>query len=156
VLHTESIRTTVQCACFAALALSLAEGILPLERFGKQLKLLTAILMLTAILRPLLRLPQSDFDTGRAKAGAETDEITYNLRQAQESAVAQSICTALNQALQEKKVRCRVVSCAVHIGDDGCISISEVEITGNTQTGTVYLREWLGAETAIREGGDGQ
>ncbi|MBQ8922041.1 MAG: stage III sporulation protein AF [Oscillospiraceae bacterium] len=149
----ESLQTAVLCGCFAAIALSLAEGILPLEKFGKQIRLLTAVLLLSALLRPVLNLKDADFSGGTDSAAQQTEAITEQLRAAQESAVAESVCQALNQALAEKQVKCTVSSCALHIDGDRSISINEVVITGNVQTGTVYLREWLGAKVTIREGG---
>ena len=147
----ETLRTTVLGACIAAAALSLAEGILPAERFGKQIRVLTSVLLLTVLLRPLVTLPDLvlSYPSGTSAAGA--DEFTAQIQELQEGAVADSICTALNNALTEKAVPCRVVNCSLHIADDGSIIINEVLITGNAQTGKVYLREWLGNEIPIRE-----
>ena len=89
------------------------------------------------------------YPSGTSAAGA--DEFTAQIQKLQEGAVADSICTALNNALTEKAVPCRVVNCSLHIADDGSIIINEVLITGNAQTGKVYLREWLGNEIPIRE-----
>lgn len=149
----ESLQTAVLGGCFAAVGLSLAEGILPLEKFRNQIRLLTVILLLSVLLRPLLGLKYADLSTDTASVGAQTAALTDSLRSAQEAAVSESICIALNRTLAEKNVECTVSSCSLHIEDDCSISINEVVITGNVQTGTVYLREWLGTEVTIREGG---
>jgi len=149
----ESLQTAVLCGCFAAVGLSLAEGILPLEKFGKQVRLLTVILLLSALLRPILGLKSEDFSADTAAAENQTAALTESLRSAQEAAVSESVCIALNRTLAEKNVECTVSACSLHIEDDCSISINEVVITGNVQTGTVYLREWLGTEVTIREGG---
>ncbi len=149
----DSLQSSVLCGCFAAVALSLAEGILPLEKFGKQIRLLTAILLLSAMLRPVLSLKDTDFSADTASAAEQSEAVAENLKRVQESAVAESVCQALNQAFAEKQVECTVSACSLHIDTDCSISINEVVITGNVQTGTVYLREWLGPDVTIREGG---
>ena len=71
----------------------------------------------------------------------------------QEQAAAERICNALNRELAEKQVNCRVTEVCLHIQQDGCISINEVKAEGNLLTGTVFLREWLGNDVTITEGG---
>lgn len=150
----ETIRTAVLCACCAALGLSLAEGILPPERFGRQIRLMLAMLMMTAILKPLTKLDFSGVSAEFSDAAETTEEIAALADQARQTAVAESIRNALNRALTENSVPCTVTDVHLHIQADGSIIINEVFITGNALTGSVYLREWLGDETVITEGGD--
>ncbi|MBR6107057.1 MAG: hypothetical protein IKQ39_03525 [Oscillospiraceae bacterium] len=149
----DALQTTVICACTGALGLSLAEGILPAERFRKQLRLLTAILMMTVILRPLMQLPAAKLPEFSTQSSVSTGELTEDLQKIKEHAVADSICDSLNNAFREKCIPCKVTGCDVHIERDGSIIINEVTVTGNYQTGCVYLREWLGAEIPVREEG---
>ncbi|MBR3268996.1 MAG: hypothetical protein IKI58_09810 [Oscillospiraceae bacterium] len=147
------LRSAVLCGCFASVAFSLAEGILPLERFQKQIRLLITVLLLSVLLRPVLHLKDAELSIQDADVNPQTETLTASLKQAQESAVSESICNALNRALSEKNIACTVSECSLHIDPDNSIIINEVVITGNVQTGTVYLREWLGTEVKIREGG---
>ena len=55
----DTIRTTVLFACCTALGLTLAEQLLPAGQFAKQIRMITAILMMTAILVPLAKLDLS-------------------------------------------------------------------------------------------------
>ena len=149
----DTLRTTVISACTGALALSLAEGVLPLERFQKQIRLLTAILMMTLILRPLLHLPEAALPVPDISGDLQTADITERLHEMQESAISDSICDALNNAFREKCIPCKVTGCDLHIDETGSIIINEVTVTGNLLTGRVYLREWLGEDISVREEG---
>ena len=140
------------CACCTALGLTLAENVIPLEKFERQIRMMLALLMMTAILRPLTKLDFSAIQTDFADAEAGSAEITEIAEQAREQAVAQSICAALNRALAEKNVPCTVSEADVHIQADGSILINEVKINGNLLTGAVFLHEWLGDDVAVTEG----
>ena len=144
----DTFRTAVLAACFAALALTLAEGLLPLERFSRQLRLMMSLLLLTAVLTPLTGL-HFDFKHENAAADAAAEDLTALAEAAYEQAVSERITDALNNALAEHGVSCTVRSVSVHIQEDGSIKINEAVITGNTLTGTVYLREWLGNDVTV-------
>lgn len=150
----EHLHTAVTCACCAALGLTLAESVVPTERFEKQIRLLLAILMMTVILTPLTRLDLSVVTANAAYAEKTAADLTEIAQAAQQSAVTERIIAALNGALSSNGVNCEVIAADVHILPDGGICINEVTVHGNLLTGSVYLREWLGADTAITEGGD--
>lgn len=141
------------CACCTAFGLTIAELLLPAKRFDRQIRLLTAVLMMTAILTPLAKLDLSGFVPDDTAAEIQSADLQTAAIQMQEQAVAESVCRALNRALTEKQVNCRVLDVSLHIQPDGCISINEVTAEGNLLTGTVFLREWLGADVMITEGG---
>ena len=109
--------------------------------------------MMTAILTPLAKLDLSGFVPDDTAAEIQSADLQAAAIQMQEQAVAESVCRALNRALTEKQVNCRVLDVSLHIQPDGCISINEVTAEGNLLTGTVFLREWLGADVMITEGG---
>ena len=140
-------------ACCTALGLTLAEQLLPTEHFARQIRMLTAILMMTAILVPLTKLDLTSFRVGLDAAGAQSQDLQDAAADMQEQAAAESIRNALNRALTERNVNCRVQAVSVHITSDGCISISEVSASGNLLTGAVFLHEWLGDDVTITEGG---
>ena len=147
----DTFRTAVTAACCAALALTLAEGILPAERFHRQLRLLMSLLLMTAVLKPLTGL-HLDFPAETAEAETAAADLTALAEAAYEQALSERIVSALNSALTEHGVGCTVTAVDVHIQEDGSIVINEAVITGNTLTGTVYLREWLGdAVTVTKE-----
>ena len=149
----ENLRNAVLFGCCAAFGLTLAELILPLERFTRQIRLLTAILMMTVILTPLTKLDLSDFTAHLSDENPQASDLIEAAAEMQEQAAAERICNALNRELAEKQVNCRVTEVCLHIQQDGCISINEVKAEGNLLTGTVFLREWLGNAVTITEGG---
>lgn len=141
------------CACCAALGLTLAENILPLEQFERQIRMILAMLLMTAILKPLTKLDFSAFQADFAPSDRDASEIAAMAEQAREQAVSESIVAALNRALAANEVPCTVYAADVHIQADGSIVIYEVTAGGNLLTGTVFLREWLGDGVTITEGG---
>lgn len=151
---TEQIHSAVFCICCAALALSLAEAILPFERFEKQLRMIFSLVLMTALLRPLGHLHLPSLTYSPAEAASYAEEISERAAIAKEHAVAESVKNALNRTLAESHAPCSVSDVHLHIQSDGCIDISEVIISGNLLTGSVYLHELLGNEVIITEGGD--
>lgn len=149
----DHLRSAVLFACCTAFGLTLAEHLLPAERFARQIRLITAILLMTAILTPLTKLDASGFRTELSGAEAQSADLQEAAARMQEQAAAERIVSALNLALEEKSVRCRVLDVSLHIQPDGSISINEVTAEGNLLTGTVLLKEWLGAEITVTEGG---
>lgn len=109
--------------------------------------------MMTAILVPLTKLDFSGFRPDLSAAEAQSTDLQAAAAQMQEQAAAENICNALNRALTEKQVPCHVLDVSLHIQPDGCISINEVTVEGNLLTGSVFLREWLGTDIIISEGG---
>ena len=149
----DTIRTTVLFACCTALGLTLAEQLLPAGQFAKQIRMITAILMMTAILVPLAKLDLSQFRIKLEYSGSQAADLQAIADEMQEQAAAESIRNALNRALSEHQVNCRVLEVSVHIQSDGCISINEVTAEGNLLTGAVFLHEWLGDDVTVTEGG---
>ena len=147
----EHLRAAVLAACCAALALTLAESMLPTEKFHRQIRLMMTLLLLTAVLKPLTGLDFSPLTDG-LPADTAAEDFTTLAEQAYTEAVAERIVSSLNEALAEHHVNCTVTALDVHIQTDGSIVINEVVIRGNILTGTVYLREWLGdAVTVTKE-----
>lgn len=148
----ENLRTTVLFACCTAFGLTLTKLLLPLEQFERQLRMMIAVLMMTAILVPLTKLDLSGFMPDLSAAETQSADLQTAAAQMQEQAASENIRNALNHALNEKDVPCRVLDVTLHIQPDGCISISEVTAEGNLLTGSVFLHEWLGKDVIITEG----
>ena len=151
----EAMHTAVLCGCCAALGLSLAEQILPTERFAKQMRLMVSMLMLLALLRPLTGLDLSAMMPDPAAAEAYSAEIAAMAETARNDAVSERLVSSLNDALEAHSVPCRVLAVRLHNTEEGSIVIDEVIITGNAVTGAVYLHEWLGREIAVTKGEEG-
>lgn len=146
----EILKSTVFCICCGAIGLSLTTETLAAERFRRQLRLIAVLFLLITALSQLRTLDLSVFTEGQTAATQSADEIAERARSVQEQAVADALCRSLNQALDEHKVPCEVTRVELHISESGSIEIDRAFISGNLLTGTVYLREWLGADTDIR------
>lgn len=145
----ETLRVTVLGVCCAAVALALAEQVVPTDRFRRQLRMMVTLLMLTAVLRPLAGLDLSALTQNFPADTSTTEDLKALAETAYTEAISERILDTLNSRLEEHSVSCRVTALRVHISADGGISISEAVIKGNTLTGTVYLREWLGNDVTI-------
>lgn len=150
----EQIHTAVFCTCCTALALSLAEGLLPFARFEKQLRLIFSLILMTAMLKPLTKIQFPAVSERQAEAAAYAEEIAEQAALAREQAAAESVRNALNRTLAEQNVPCKVTAVRLHILNDGSIDICEVIISGNLLTGRVCLRELLGSGVTVTEGGE--
>ena len=149
----EQIRTAVLYLCLTVVGLVLAEHILPVEKYAKQLRLMTAAILLTVLLKPLagFRLPLLHAEQNPPES--TVSELTGLAEQARDSAVSESLCCTLNQQMQANHVPCEVTAVSAHISEDGSIVISEITVSGDRLTGSVYLHEWLGSEVTVTEGG---
>lgn len=149
----EQIRTAVLSLCLTVLGLTLAENILPLEKYTKQIRLMTAAILLTVLLKPLTELRLPMLHTEHTMPEDTVSELTELAAQARDNAVSERLCSALNQQMQINNVPCEVIAVSAHISEDGRIVISEVAVSGDRLTGSVYLHEWLGTEVTVTEGG---
>ncbi len=142
---------SIFAACTIALGLSLAEGIIPMERFGKQIRWLFTLLLMIGMLSPLRAWDATAFM--EALQPADTQTQSEDLQNAADTLLCDSIesqlITTLNQKLAEHNAPCVVEALDVHIQEDGSIVINEAAISGNILTGTVYLHEWLGADLNV-------
>lgn len=138
----DALETGIFCTCMAAMGLRLAEGILPMARFSKQIRTLFITFLLICLLRPLVGLELSS-----VAPDLSTDSMTQDMAAMGETARCNAVSTCIQKSLQSEldahHVECEILDIAVHIEENGGIVIDEVWITGSTLTGTVYLREWL-------------
>ncbi|MBR3448017.1 MAG: hypothetical protein IKH27_09445 [Oscillospiraceae bacterium] len=149
----QELQSSVLLICLTALGLTLAEGLLPNHRFEKQIRLITAALLLTVMLKPLAGIRFSGFSASLCESEAEKAELTALAEQAENHAVCESIRSALNRELALRDIPCEVTAVTAHISEDGSIVISEVQLNGNLLTGSICLKEWLGPDIRITEGG---
>lgn len=149
----QNLQTAMLFICLTAAALTLAEGLLPDQRFARQIRLITAAVLLTVMLKPLAGIRFGGYRSALHDSEAETTELTALAEQAKEQAVCESIRSALNRELSLRDIPCQVTAVSAHIPADGGIVISEVQVSGNLLTAQVCLHEWLGADVSITEGG---
>ncbi|MBR6761076.1 MAG: hypothetical protein IKM30_03470 [Oscillospiraceae bacterium] len=147
----QTIETAILAACSIALGLSLAEGIIPMERFGKQIRWLFSLMLMIGMLTPL-----RTWDAAAFRENLQTNNPQSSMEDLQHAAdtllcdsIEQQLIATLNQKLSEHKAPCTVQALDVHIQEDGSIVIYEAAISGNILTGSVYLHEWLGADLNI-------
>ena len=137
--------------CCIAFGIALAEELLPAEGFRRQIRILTVLLLTAAVAKSVAGINFTGFQSYPASPAPESAEIEERAVRMQETALSETVLNGLNRALQEKSVPCRVTEVHLHITDGGSILIDRVTVSGNVLTGTVYLREWLGSGTEIKE-----
>lgn len=147
----DTLAQTVTAACIIALGISLAESLIPMERFGKQIRWICTLLLFIGMLRPWVG--TDDWPLSQLPTDDNDHTYTEDLQSAADSllteSIAQQLKQTLNASLAEHKVNAEILSVDVHIDDDGSISIKQITVTGNLLTATVYLREWLGDDAEI-------
>ena len=78
----QELQSSVLLICLTALGLTLAEGLLPDQRFEKQIRLMFAALLLTVMLKPLAGMRFGGFGSSLRESEAETAELTALAEQA--------------------------------------------------------------------------
>lgn len=149
----QNLQTSVLLVCLTAAALTLAEGLLPDQKFEQQIRLILAAVLLTVMLKPLAGIHFGGFGSSLHESQAETAELTDLAEQAKNQAVCESIRSTLNREFNQREIPCEVTAVSAHISEDGGIVISEIQLSGNLLTGSVCLKEWLGPDIRITEGG---
>lgn len=147
----DHFRNAVFSVCCVALGLSTADGILPSEMFRKQFRILTTLLLLTALAHNFTKIDLSLICPELQTYDSVTTEITDRASVLQATAMEKTIKESLNQELKEHNVCCTVQKVYLHNNENGGINIDRVTVNGNVLTGSVYLREWLGDKTTIEE-----
>lgn len=150
----DTLRSAVLCICCGAIGLSMTTEMLASERFRRQMRFLAMLLLLTAGLTQLRALDLSAFSGESGSITQTAGEIAERAKAAEEAAAAEAVCRSLNRSLQEHQVPCQVNAVSLHISKNGGIVVDRAYISGNLLTGRVWLREWLGADTEITEGGE--
>ncbi len=149
----ETLKSAIFCVCSAALGFTLAECILPIEKFEKEIRLLLSVLLMTVLLRPLTALHFS-YQSEITESTEIATDIAEQANALRASEAAVRIRNAVNQKLTEEAVPCCVREIRLHICSESGICIDEVIIEGNAVTGAVFLRELLGKDITITKGDD--
>ncbi len=147
----DTLQTTVLAVCTVTIGLSFVEHLVNMERFGRQIRWLTVLLLILCLLRPWCNGLQSDASLSLPEIDEE--QQAEDLQAAADRLLCESISTqlqhSLNAALQEEKVNAQITAIDVHIATDGSIDIKGMTVTGNLLTAAIYLREWVGDDITI-------
>lgn len=147
----ETLTQTVAAACMIAVGIAFAESLIPMERFGRQIRWLFTLLLCIGILRPWLH--TDGWDAADWQTDSESSSYADELQSTADALLTESIAAqmkqTLNASLAEHHVNAEILAVDVHIAADGSIDIKRITVTGNLLTATVYLREWLGDEAEI-------
>lgn len=147
----DTLQSTVLAVCMVTIGLSFAEHLVNMERFGRQIRWLTVLLLIICMLRPWnndlrtdknLFLPAADKEQQTEELQAAADKLLT-------ACISAQLQQSLNAALQEQKVNAEITAIDVHITEDGGIDIKGVTVSGNRLTAAIYLREWIGDEITI-------
>lgn len=147
----DTLQSTVLAVCMVTVGLSFAEHLVNMERFGRQIRWLTVLLLMICMLRPWnsdlrtdasLWLPQTDEQQQAEELQAAADRLLVE-------SISAQLQQSLNAALQEQNVNAQITAVDVHIAEDGSIDIKGMTVSGNRLTAAIYLREWVGDDITI-------
>ncbi len=147
----DTLQSTVLAVCMVTVGLSFAEHLVNMERFGRQIRWLTVLLLMICMLRPWrsnlrsdasLWLPQTNEHQQAEELQAAADRLLLQ-------SVSAQLQQSLNAALREQNVNAQITAMDVHIAEDGSIDIKGLTVSGNLLTAAIYLREWVGDDITI-------
>ncbi|MGN0648312.1 MAG: hypothetical protein ACI4J3_06765 [Oscillospiraceae bacterium] len=147
----DTLQSTVLAVCMVTVGLSFAEHLVNMERFGRQIRWLTVLLLMICMLRPWSSNLRSDASLWLPQTNEH--QQAEELQAAADRLLLQSISTQLQQsinaALREQNVNAQITAMDVHIAEDGSIDIKGLTVSGNLLTAAIYLREWVGDDITI-------
>ncbi|MDD5946780.1 MAG: hypothetical protein PUC41_03155 [Oscillospiraceae bacterium] len=147
----DTLQSTVLAVCMVTVGLSFAEHLVNMERFGRQIRWLTVLLLMICMLRPWssnlrsdasLWLPQTNEHQQAEELQAAADRLLLQ-------SISAQLQQSLNAALREQNVNAQITAMDVHIAEDGSIDIKGLTVSGNLLTAAIYLREWVGDDITI-------
>ncbi len=147
----DTLQSTVLAVCSVTIGLSFAEHLVDMERFGRQMRWLTVLLLMICMLRPWNNALHTDENLFLPTADKEqqTEELQAAADKLLTACISAQLQQSLNAALQEQKVNAQITAIDVHIAEDGGIDIKGVTVSGNRLTAAIYLHEWIGDEITI-------
>lgn len=147
----DTLTTTVSAACMIAVGMAFAEHLVNTERFGRQIRWITTLLLLIGLLRPWSNAAKTVFPDkiSPQTENSYAEQLQETADELLEKSIAAQLRQNLNHQLETHGVSARVEAVDVHITEEGSIDINEVTVSGNLLTAAIYLREWLGDATKI-------
>lgn len=142
----ETLRSAVLCACMISCAAALVSLITPEQSLARQMRFLLSVLFALSLAVPLthLELP--------AKLSAEgevllTEQMQERLNEQVLAETKTRLEAVIAEELRRRGITCGSVSAVLHIGADGCIHISRVEVECDDLAGAnAALPDLLGGE----------
>lgn len=139
----ESIRSITFIACFLGIAIAMLDIVTPSEKTKKQVRLIFSLVFLIGIITPImkadidLKIPEvSPFEENEAYIQITNQYEKCVLNQFQEN-----ILTSLEQTLNASSIFPKEISLNVNIGENNCISISEVNIVLAVQDNYIGMKD---------------
>lgn len=136
----ETIKTLSMTVCFVGIAITMLDLITPGEKLKKQVKLIYSLVILIIVATPIIRgdvrleLPviESIESTPEFLAAEQT------FQESLEAYFADNIKLAINQKLKVRNINAEEILVSVNKDEEGCISISEVNIVLAVQDKDMY------------------
>ena len=120
------LRGVCVCACFLGTVFSIAESMVPSEKFMGMIKTVFSLIFVLVIVSPFVKgdidLPEFDIETGVVRDFGNITEIRLNER------INENICEELGRVLSENGIEPVNISVLTNISVEGSISIIKAEI----------------------------
>ena len=152
-LAMATMKAVVLTACFLGIAVSIADTLKPGERFGKQIRLIFAVLFIIGITAPFLKdgIPElSDIDS--VEASAVYMDIQEAVDDQLKESIESNIGSSLGALLAEKEITADKITVSINIEDGKSISINKVTLRcGNIAAAEAVIKAALGTEVTVVE-----
>ncbi|MDR1565187.1 MAG: hypothetical protein LBS74_09540 [Oscillospiraceae bacterium] len=126
----DSVRAYAAAVCIASAAAAIARGLVPTERFEKVMKLLLALFVLCAVIKPIK-------DLGRALPSLSLPDSSSYSQQAEyseqtEAQLSNEIIKRLGQGLENQGTPASKITLRAKFADKGVIMLEGFSITIDT------------------------
>jgi len=156
----DAVREWAIALCAAAVLCAAAGMISPGQRSGKGMRVLTAAVMLCAVVLPLARMDVCSADNYRIDGEFCPDSrLCAAVERQTADAMSRAVCELVGAQLEQMGVEAEDIEAVMDISDDGCITIGKVRVIAARQdnidsaviTDTLFSRLGLKAEVIIAE-----
>lgn len=147
------MESAVLSICIVSLAASISENLTAGTKFGKQVKFILSLIVISVILRPFsdgIALPDISDIPDTPEFQQYSDEF-YNSEM--KSRISENISETLESLLLENGINTEFIDTDINISDSDSISINSVTVgTDNFQQAERIIKENLGEETEVLNG----
>lgn len=140
----------VLAVCLTAIGLSIAEGLMPSEKFAREIKIIFGLILIIGIANPVLKLFKSFSLPDTSYTDIQIENIQNNTASVLENSIENNLCSAISSMLSEKDIVLNEIYVDVNISENYCISFNEVGLNcDNFSLAESIIYETFGNETEV-------
>lgn len=136
--------------CLLAIALSIAEGLMPSEKFAREIKIIFGLILIIGIAKPVAGVFHGLSFPDTTSADIQIENIQKNTNSILENSIENNLCNEIKSMLSERGITSTEIYVNVNISEDFCISFNEVSLNcDNFSLAEGIIHETFGNETEV-------